>query len=57
MGGMAAVTLNPYPAVTPLVLPCTILQLRNWVKEADKLLLGDNVSVITATATAVSVTG
>ena len=54
---MAAATQNPYPAVTPLALPCTILQLRNWLKGADSLLLGDNTSTITPTATSVFVTG
>lgn len=57
MSGMAAATLNPYPPVTPLALPCTVLQLRNWLKEADGLLLGDNTSTITPTATSVYVVG
>lgn len=55
--GMSELTLNPYPTVTPLTLPCTILQLRNWVKETDKLLLGDNSSVIGFAASALAVTG
>jgi hypothetical protein len=54
---MANATNAPYPAVTPLTLPCTVLQLRNWLKEADGLLLADNTSTITPTATSIYVSG
>lgn len=55
MSGMAAATQNPYPPVTPLSLPCTITQLRNWLKGADGLLVGDNTSTISPTATTIFV--
>lgn len=55
MAGMAVATKTPFTAPTPLTLPCTILQLRNWLKDADVILLADNTSVVSPTATTIFV--
>jgi hypothetical protein len=50
----AAVTPNPGTAVTPLTVPCTLQQLRQWLKGVDGLIQANTKSV-TASATAISV--
>lgn len=50
----AAVVPNPHAPVTPLTVPCSLEQLRAWVRGCDALVVAGNSSV-SATATTVSV--
>ena len=52
--GQAAVTPNVGTPVTPLTVPCTLQQLRSWLKGVDGLIQA-NTKQITATATSISV--
>lgn len=50
---MANVIPNPSPTVAPLTTPCTVTQLRNWLKGVDGLLVGNNTATVAATATTI----
>lgn len=41
--------------VTPLTMPCTALQLRNWLQGIDALRPGSNSAAVTATASSITV--
>jgi len=50
----AAVVPNPGTAATPLAVPCTLQQLRSWLKGVDGLIQA-NTKTVTCTATSISV--
>jgi len=42
--------------VTPLTMPCTALQLRQWVQTLDAIRPGSNTAALAASATSITVT-
>jgi len=47
--------VEPGGVVTPLTLPCTALQLRNWLLSVDVIRPGNNAAQVTASASSISI--
>jgi Zn-dependent peptidase ImmA (M78 family) len=50
-----AVEAQANTAATPLTTPCTVLQLRQWLKDVDSIRPGTNTAQVTASASSISV--